>query len=295
VRFLIDGETRLAWNFAKAYPRPCFYPLIGPAGVPLTRMGHPGAPNHDHHQSVWFAHADIDGTDFWSNQQPGRIEQTAWQCYEDGDSLAAMAVQLAWKRPGGAPLLNHALVALLRPLPAKEYLLELQSTLTPAGDAPLTIRRSNFGMLAVRVAKSLSVHFGGGKLTSSEGAATEEEGFGQFARWWDYSGPIANGQEEEGSPRWNGITYFDHPANPHYPAHWHVREDGWMGASLTRNQEQTLSHDSPVRVRYLLHIHDGAYDPAKAEAIAINFAEWPFYHAVKSRQPHRAFELAPRA
>ena len=38
VRFLIDGQERLAWNFGRDYPRPCFYPLLGPSGQSLTRM-----------------------------------------------------------------------------------------------------------------------------------------------------------------------------------------------------------------------------------------------------------------
>jgi hypothetical protein len=57
VSLQIDGIERLRWHFGPSYPRPFFYPLVGPSGASLTRIGHPGAPNHDHHRSVWFAHA----------------------------------------------------------------------------------------------------------------------------------------------------------------------------------------------------------------------------------------------
>ena len=30
-------------------------------------MGHPGAPDHDHHRSVWFAHFKVLGIDFWGD------------------------------------------------------------------------------------------------------------------------------------------------------------------------------------------------------------------------------------
>ena len=61
VSLQIDGGERLRWHFGDAYPRPYFFPLVGPVGQSLTRMGHPGAPNHDHHQSIWFAHDKVLG------------------------------------------------------------------------------------------------------------------------------------------------------------------------------------------------------------------------------------------
>ncbi|OYW10967.1 MAG: hypothetical protein B7Z55_20020 [Planctomycetales bacterium 12-60-4] len=96
VQFLIDGAERLRWHFGPDYPRPFFYPLLGPSGVSLTRMGHPGAPNHDHHQSVWFAHNKVLGIDFWSNSGTARIRQQEWLAYVDGDDEAIMAVRLGW-------------------------------------------------------------------------------------------------------------------------------------------------------------------------------------------------------
>lgn len=291
VRFLIDGEERLTWCFNEAYPRPFFYPVIGPAGKTLTRMGHPGAPNHDHHQSLWFAHANLGDVDFWSNNGRGIIRQSSWLCYEDGADKAAMAVRLSW-REGERERMRQDLVAILRPLPEKECLLELQCLLTPSGES-LTIGQSNFGLLAVRVAKSLSVHFGGGKLSSSEGAEDEATGFGQYARWWDYSGPVST--DAGGDPVWNGITCFDHPANPHYPAHWHVREDGWMGPSLTRHQAITLTADTPLRLRYLLHLHDDRYEASIAQDIAASFASWPWFAVSESTKKHQAYELTPES
>ncbi len=66
VSIQIDGEEKLRWNAGRDYPRPFFFPFNGPSGHSLTRMGHPGAPNHDHHQSVWFAHNKVLGIDFWA-------------------------------------------------------------------------------------------------------------------------------------------------------------------------------------------------------------------------------------
>jgi hypothetical protein len=43
-----------------------------------------------------------------------------------------------------------------------------------------------------------------------------------------------------------GITYFDHAKNPSYPSHWHVREDGWMGASLCRHEVIIIKKDKLI-------------------------------------------------
>src|SRR5215212_7454182 len=92
--FRIDGTERLRWHFGPNYPRPFFYPLVGPSGKSLTRIGHPGAPNHDHHRSIWFSHAQVLGIDFWSEGKPARIRQKQWLYYGDADNEALMAVQL---------------------------------------------------------------------------------------------------------------------------------------------------------------------------------------------------------
>src|SRR5205085_4348422 len=90
--FRVEGNERLRWHFGPSYPRPFFFPLIGPSGTPLTRMGHPGAPDHDHHRSIWFAHEKVLGINFWSDRTPARVRQKQWLCYQDGKAEAAMAV-----------------------------------------------------------------------------------------------------------------------------------------------------------------------------------------------------------
>ncbi len=93
-RFLIDGQELTRWHFADDAPRPYFFPVRGPSGAQLTRMGHPGAPDHDHHRSLWFAHHDLIGISFWSDGTPARIEQPQWYAIEDGPEFARIAFEL---------------------------------------------------------------------------------------------------------------------------------------------------------------------------------------------------------
>jgi len=198
VSFQIDGVEKTRWHFGTRYPRPFFYPLSGPSGAPLTRMGHPGAQNHDHHRSVWFAHHDVNGVDFWSDRTDARVRQKLWYCYRDGDEEAVMASVSGWYDGRGKELMEQDVVAALRPLQRGEHALEIQITMRPAAGAEsVELGKTNFGFLAVRVAKTLSVHFGGGSLTDSEGRQGEPAIFGKSARWMDYSGPVGVGRGTE--------------------------------------------------------------------------------------------------
>ena len=47
VSFRIDGVEKFRWHYGAEYPRPFFFPFNGPSGESITRMGHPGAPDHD--------------------------------------------------------------------------------------------------------------------------------------------------------------------------------------------------------------------------------------------------------
>ena len=248
--FQIDGVEKTRWHFGSEYPRPFFYPFCGPSGTSLTRMGHPGAENHDHHRSVWLAHHDVNGVDFWSDRTDGRVRQKSWLCYRDGDDEAIMASLCGWYDGAGKELMEQDVVAALIPLERGEHALEIQIAMRPAANSEkVELGKTNFGFLAVRLAKTVSAHFGGGKLTDSEERQGEKSIFGKQARWMDYSGPVAVGQGPGRKTATEGITYFDHPENPRYPTHWHVREDGWMGASFCMHEGCPVTAESPLTLR----------------------------------------------
>ena len=286
----IDGVERTRWHFDARYPRPFFYPFNGPSGETLTRMGHPGAPNHDHHRSVWWAHAKVDGENYWGDETKARIRQTQWLAYADGDAEAMMATRAGWFNAAGKEILQQEMVASVRPAPEGETFLELQSTFTPI-DKPVTFEQSNFGVLAVRVAHGVAAFWGAGKITSSEGTEGEPQIFGQSAAWMDYTGVVPRRVKGKRVAITEGITYFDHAKNPSYPSHWHVREDGWMGASLCRHEAIVIKKEKPLRVRYLLHAHSGAVNPAITGRIAALFDASPAFEIAKAKRRHRHFEV----
>ncbi|MCE9561537.1 MAG: PmoA family protein [Planctomycetes bacterium] len=289
VSFQIDGAERLRWHFGALYPRPFFYPLIGPAsGLSLTRMGHPGDPSHDHHRSIWFAHEKVSGVNFWSDATTSRVRQKQWLAYQDGDDEAVMAARLEWlDGHDPRPLMEQDLFAAVLPGPERETLLEIQTSFRPTADQ-LEFGKTNFGFFAVRVAKAISAFFGGGVLTNSTGATGEPAIFGKAAAWVDYSGEQPGGFKE-------GITYFDHPSNAGHPTTWHVREDGWMGASACFGGPRTTTQKEPLKLRYLLHAHRGPIDVKRADEVFRAFGKRSAFELVKAPGKHTAYAVRRKA
>ncbi len=255
-------------------------------------MGHPGAENHDHHQSIWFAHHDVEGESFWANSAKTTIRQKHWYSYENGDEEAIAGFKTAWYNAEGIELIEQDVLVAIRPMENGEYALEIQTTLRPAAKREKTeLGKTNFGILAVRVADSVSHHFGGGNLTNSKGESGEPEIFGKPAKWMDYTGPVVAGSGDERQIETEGITFFDHPENPRYPCKWHVRSDGWMGASFCMDEGFTLTKEHPLTLRYLLHSHSGEYAHKREEAVAKEFAERKGFLVRKSQRPHRQYEI----
>ena len=286
--FTIDGREVLRWNFGHHFPRPFFHPVIGPAGANLVRMGHPGAPNHDHHAGIWFAHSMIEEFNFWANGTGTQIRQRQWLDYVDGDDFAAMAVLLDFydghEEP---PIVNQETIVAVKPLPGGESLIEFQLRINSMREQ-VTLNQTNFGIVAVRVAATIAEHFGGGVITNDHGVRHEADIFGKASSFMDYSGPVRG---SDGRTVVNGITLFDHPANPNYPAKWHVREDGWMGPSLNRDQAIVLNENEPLSLRYQLHLHDGRLDSERAVGLNRSFAESLGWSVNKSTARHRAWEI----
>ncbi|QDU81912.1 hypothetical protein Pla110_36630 [Polystyrenella longa] len=284
VSFEIDRQERLRWHFGSEYPRPFFYPFYGPSRISLTRMGHPGTASHEHHRSIWFAHAKVMGMDFWSENSESFIRQQTWMAYEDRDDEARMAVQIGWfDGHDPAPLIEQEMVVAVRTTAEEETVLEIQATFRPVAES-LELEETTFGLLGIRMAAEISEFFGGGQLTNAHGAQGEKAIFGQPANWVDYSGLITQNLHE-------GITCFYHPDNVRAPVGWHVREDGWMSPSTCGKGALVLKRSEPTTLRYLLWAHAGPVNQEKADGVLEGFAKSTAYVVKPATTRHREFEI----
>lgn len=251
--FQFQGKELARAHFAPWQQRPFWYPLVGPSGLPHTRMGHPHDPvTHSHHNSVWISHNDVGGVNFWADRgvnNLGRIIHQRTELFDDGPQEAAMITVNAWIAPDGNPILFDRRRAAVEPLEGGDWLMTIDLQLESPG-RPVILGKTPFGMIGVRMAKTIGVHDGGGRILNSEGKINEGEVFRKPARWVDYSGPLTDQVR-------GGIALLDHPQNPDHPTPFHVREDGWMGACLTLNRELTIQPKEPLRLRYRLWVHAG--------------------------------------
>lgn len=269
----LRGEKEIAcFHYGDELRRPFVYPIIGPSGRTLTRMGHPHDPySHSHHNSVWTSHNDVEGINFWldNGKDCGRIVTHHVIAIEDGNKSASVTVLNNWIGPDGTVVMDEFRRVEVLDLDGRQWMMiiDLQFEV-PANRETVTINSNPFGVIGVRMAKWIGVNDGGGSIRNSEGQEGEQGANGVFrkpARWCDYSGQVVQGVVE-------GLTLLDHPSNINHPAPFHVRNDGWMGACLTLDKAITISKDKPLRLRYGLLVHDGMPDREKLENYWKDFA-----------------------
>jgi hypothetical protein len=268
---LPQGQAAVEWNgreisryyFGADNRRTYLFPLIGPSGKSHTRMGHPRDPNgHSHHNSLWISHHDVNGVGFWNDasSSKGRIVHKRVSRFEDTDAEALIEVENTWVDEAGNKLLEETRAMRFQPLKNGEWLLVIDLLFTPGSGAKegVTFGKTPFGITGIRMAKSIGVHDGGGRILNSEGGVNEAGVFWKQAKWVDYSGPIAKGES-------GGVTLFDHPLNPSHPSHFHVRDDGWMGACLSYEAPRLLPVGEKLKLRYGFWVHGGLSEKAAIE------------------------------
>jgi len=273
--FQRNGVELTRYHFGPGLHRPFLFPIIGPSGISLARMGHPHDPeSHSHHNSVWISHNDVDGISFWSDSGGGKIRHKRIVKLEDVGERSTIVTENEWITNEGKVLLLETRKITVLLLGNFEWLLIIDMEFK-AKDSTVTLGKTPFGMLGVRMAKTIGVNDGGGRIRNSEGAVNEKQIFWKRARWVDYSGAVTN-------ERLQGITLFDHPDNPSFPIYFHVRNDGWMGASLTFDGPRKISPNEPLRLRYGLYIHS---DMKAGDAIEAKWKQFTKIHMTNSANP----------
>ncbi|OGV67458.1 MAG: hypothetical protein A2283_01560 [Lentisphaerae bacterium RIFOXYA12_FULL_48_11] len=273
VSFQRDGQEIARYHFGLDVRRPFIFPVIGPSGRSLTRMGHPHDPEgHSHHYSVWISHMDVNGLSFWEDRSKGRIIHQRVEKFEDADDHASITTLNHWiNETNNTVLLVERRTTTAQSLPNGEELLVIDLQIE-AKDKTITLGKTPFGLIGVRMAKTICVNDGGGTIRNSEGAEGEKDIFRKPAKWVDYSGPITANATE-------GITLFDHPSNTNHPSAFHVRSDGWMCASLTCGGSLIIEPVKPLMLRYGLYIHTGKAPPEQIQK------QWDMFTRTPLPQP----------
>ena len=273
-----DNRNLLGYCYSGQYRKPFFYPVNGPSGRSVTRLGHPRdfSGGHDHHRSLWIEHENVNDVSFETehlhffagSDSPlvgiGRIAHDRFMGQEDGPVYARLEMALAWVSHEGDVLLNEIRRVRVYPLAGGEQLIDFGLTFQPQVEQ-VTFGQSTFGILAARVAHPLEAGRGGGRILNAHGALNEAGVHRQSAEWCDYSGPISPDET-------NGIAILGHPENIHHPHTWHVRDDGWMCAAPFARHAKTIHSGETLSFQFRVFVHDGD-DPARIAARYAEFAQ----------------------
>jgi hypothetical protein len=287
----INGQPFTTLFFGADANKPYLYPLRSASGKAVTRsfpmeMVEGERRDHPHHRGLWFAHSDVNGIDFWANEnsqkgsKTGRIVLRKILETKGGQSSGSIAAAFDWLDPAGHSILNETRRMVFYAEP-KQRAIDFYITLTPAG--PVTFGDIKDGLFAIRVAPSLEEQADGapaapqrtGHIVNAAGARGEAEVWGKRAPWADYYGEV-DGEKL-------GIAILDHPGNPRHPPYWHARGYGLFAANpfgvreferdKTKDGSLTLAPGQTLRFRYRVIIHSGDAASAGIQAQFEKYAQ----------------------
>ena len=157
--FQYKGQEMLRYHFGTTAPKTYCWPLVGPAGFPVIRLGHPHDPvRHSHHRGIWVAHGKVNGVNFWEENSGSAIRHEAIELYEDGPAKAKLVARNVWFSPKGERVVTERRTISATPLREGECAVDIQLEFH-ATEGAVTFDATPFGFLGVRVAKTMSVAF----------------------------------------------------------------------------------------------------------------------------------------
>lgn len=268
--------------------KPYLWPLRAASGTYVTREwpmekveeeAGIARPDHPHQRGLWFAHANVNGLDFWNiaplDQAPynrpdrGKIVLEGPPAITSGPRQGDIAATFDWKDHDGKTLLREVRVMTFYADP-KLRIIDFDFKLTAVEEVKFEDEKD--GVLGLRLRPVLQEDHGTGQITNADGGVAEKQVWGKPSNWCDYSGDI-HGEKV-------GIAILDHPANPGHPVRWHVRGYGLFAANpfgrkaFDKSLEEAhlaLAPGQSLRYRYRLIIHPG---DAGAADIAAQWAKY---------------------
>lgn len=221
------GELFTVFRFAEEEgQKPSLYPLLAPGGTRVTRdfpfeKGEGEEYDHPHHCSLWFAHGDVNGNDFWHGAKT-RIVLEGEPKVELEEGAATVETTFRWIDGDGEAIGVEERKTTFR-VEAGHRFVDFEITVKPL-EQPLVFGDTKEGTFGLRLAPELRLRgkVAKGQALNSEGV-TGKDCWGKRARWITYWGPI-DGSEV-------GVAIFDHPKNHAHPTWWHARDYGLVAAN----------------------------------------------------------------
>ena len=222
-----EGDRVFAGYLKNSGGKPIIYPIHGPGGHPMTR-NYPmkkdygrEASDHDHQRSMWFTHGDINGIDFWKDDEGcGQIVQRKGKAETSDIGSVVITTENDW--------ISHSGERQLSDTRRFEFIVDGRrrfidcDILLKATDGDVNFGDTKEGSFGMRIATSMRVDSKKGGLIMNASGQMNKDAWGKESPWVDYSGPI---------DELVGITIHNHPSSFGFPTRWHVRTYGLFAAN----------------------------------------------------------------
>lgn len=265
--------------------KPILFPVYGPGQQAMTR-NYPmikdvqgEASDHPHHKSIWFAHGDVNGLDFWSEKYKIRSADV---------SFKSNTITSVNEWVDGTKVIVHEVTTYSFASKNDRRYIDFSTKLTPGdGIDEITFGDTKEGTFAVRTHPALRLT--GNKkqgVTTANGQALNSNGesgksiWGKKAKWVYY---WANMNPSDATKNIYGIAIFDHPDNPRHPTTWHARDYGLVAANpfgLHHFQKQPagsgdlkVTEKQPLELRYRILIGYGQLEQSELDIEFSSFAD----------------------
>lgn len=270
----IDGDMFCEYLTLVGH-QPAVWPIIGPTGKPMTRqfpMGDllPGEKDdHLHHVSMWFAHGNVNGLDFWTarelagSHKDNHIAHREFVEANGSGSEAKIVTLNDWVSEGKKVCEDERTLVFGGDENVRwiDFSIKLKAT-----EGDVTLGETKEGTFGLRVSGPLTVDAKqGAEIVNSRGQHNADA-WGMFADWVDDFGPVDRETV--------GIAMFNHPGNFRNPTRWHARTYGLLAANPFGDSEfpadsfapkqaaLTIAKGQVLPLRYRVLFHRG--DPEAA-------------------------------
>ena len=267
--------------------KPILWPIIGPTGKKMTRdypmLNTEGErQDHPHHRSLWFAHMNVNGWNFWaetasyatSKKKADELAKLGVQKHreftklEGGKDKGFISSITDWTAPDGSKVLeDQRRITFTATATARiiDFDIDLKAT-----EGPVTFADNKDGVFGLRLPTNLDVEQKGtghepGRIINSNGL-TDADAWGKPASWVDYSGTVKD------DPL--GVAILNHPGSFRYPTTWHVRTYGLFAANCfglhdfdknAQPGDHTIAKGDTLKFRYRVIFHQGDVKAAKLD------------------------------
>jgi Methane oxygenase PmoA len=282
IKVVIGGKPFTTYHFDPRTAKAYLQPLRTAGGEVITRGFPiddtvPTEHEHDrslepHQRGMYFAHGDIDGLNFWSEEvfakyygpqyhtQYGRMVFRTIDEMRGGPSSGSIRASFDLVGPDQKPFAEEVQQFTFRG-DSHSRIIDCEFTVHALGKA-VKFNDTKEGTFAIRLAPELDAPTGA--MVNSEGGQGEAQIWGKRADWVDVDGVI-DGQEL-------GVAIFDSPKSFRHPTYWHARGYGLLAANpfglkeFSNDPHQdggyTIPPGKSIVFRYRVFIHDGNYKQA---------------------------------